>query len=206
MAEKYYISSNKYSLKERTTKRGKVYDVCFRVVTIDGQEKQKRLCGYTTKALAKQGYLEFVTENCTLVKNNPLKKKAIEKTTPLVGDLFREYIASLGNQNKQSVIYLKINEYELYIKHFYENTKIDKLTVEELYRWQDNLWRTKNEKTGDFFSYNYLSKIRMVFSSFLGWVQKRTATKTTSQRLKSQSADSLNEKCSFGHGNNLNNL
>ena len=173
MAEKYYISSNKYSLKERTTKRGKVYDVCFRVVTIDGQEKQKRLCGYTTKALAKQGYLEFVTETCTLVKNNPLKKKAIEKTTPLVGDLFREYIASLGNQNKQSVIYLKINEYELYIKHFYENTKIDKLTVEELYRWQDNLWRTKNEKTGDFFSYNYLSKIRMVFSSFLGWVQKR---------------------------------
>lgn len=173
MAIEYYISSNKYSLQERNTKRGKVYDVIFRVTTIDGEAKQKRLCGYTTKALAKQGYLEFITECCTLVKNNPLKKKNVEKDIPLVGDLFREYIASLGNQNKQSVIYLKVNNYNLFIKPFYDNTKIDKLTAEELYKWQDNLWKQRNEKTGEFFSYNYLSRIRTAFSSFLTWAKKR---------------------------------
>ena len=60
MAE-YYISSNKYSLHERQTKRGKVYDVIFRIITLDGIEQQKWLSGFTTKALAKQAYVDFVT-------------------------------------------------------------------------------------------------------------------------------------------------
>ena len=65
----FYISSTKYSIQERQTKKhGKVYDVVFRVVTLDGIEKQKRLSGYTTKFLAKQAYTEFVTEKCELVK------------------------------------------------------------------------------------------------------------------------------------------
>lgn len=58
MAAQYYISSNKYSLQERMTKRGKVYDVVFRIVTLDDIEKQKKLSGYFTKALAKQGWRE----------------------------------------------------------------------------------------------------------------------------------------------------
>ena len=41
--EKYYILSNKYNLQERKTKlRGKVYDVVFRVYTMEGKEMQKR--------------------------------------------------------------------------------------------------------------------------------------------------------------------
>ncbi len=52
MTEQYYISSNKYSLQERQTKRGRVYDVVFRIITKDGYEKQKRLSGFANKTLA----------------------------------------------------------------------------------------------------------------------------------------------------------
>ena len=148
MAERYYISSNKYSLQERMTKRGKVYDVVFRIVTIDGQEKQKKLSGYSTKALAKQAYMEFVTEKCELVKNNPLKKKKPQKEEPTVGELVRAYMATLGNINKTSVIYDKNNIFRNFILPYYETTKIADIKIESLYTWQDELWSLKNKNTG----------------------------------------------------------
>lgn len=155
------------------TKRGKVYDVVFRIVTIDGQEKQKRLSGYFTKALAKQAYMEFVTEKCELVKNNPLKKKSPQKEEPTVGELARQYLASLGNINKESVIYDKHNIFRNYILSDYENVKAKDVTAESLYIWQDNLWATRNEKNDKYFSQKYLTKIRGVFSTFLTWIEKR---------------------------------
>lgn len=172
--EKYYISSNKYSIEERKTKlRGKVYDIRFRVITLDGKEIQKKLSGFATKTLAKEGYLAFVEEYCTLVKNNPLKKKSPEKEKLLVGDLVRQYMATLGNQNKYSSIYDKNNIFRIYILPRYENTPIDNLTKEELSLWQDELWNTRNKKTGEYFSYKYLTNIRSFFNTFLTWVEER---------------------------------
>ena len=172
--EKYYISSNKYSIEERKTKlRGKVYDIRFRVLTMDGREIQKKMSGFETKALAKQGYMDFVQNYCTLVKNNPLKKKSADKEKLLVGDLIRQYMATLGNQNKQSVIYDKDNIFRNYILPRYEKTPIDALTKEELYLWQDELWQKKNPRNGNFFSYKYLTKIRTHFNTFLSWTEKR---------------------------------
>ncbi len=170
----FYISSTKYSIQERQTKKhGKVYDVVFRVVTPDGIEKQKRLSGYTTKALAKQAYAEFVTERCELVKNNPLKKRDPGKEIPTVGELIRQYIASLGNQNKESSIYDKRNIYDLFVIPKYGNTKITALTKDELYRWQDDLWATRNPRTGEYYSYAYLSKVRTFFGTLLAWAESR---------------------------------
>ena len=173
MAEKYYISSNKYSTAQRQTKRGKVYDIRFRLITLDGREIHKKLSGFETKALAKQGYLDFVQQYCELVKNNPIKKKSPDKARLLVGDLFRQYMATLGNQNKYSSIYDKNNIFRIYILSKYEETPIDKLTREELSLWQDELWNTKNTKTGEYFSYKYLTQIRSFFSTFLTWVEER---------------------------------
>ncbi len=171
--KQYYISSNKCNIQERQTKKhGKVYDVVFRIVTLDGIEKQKKLSGYSNKALAKQGYLEFITENCELVKNNPIKK-ADNKKDYTVGELFANYLISLNNQNKESVIYDKKNVFNLFILNKYKDTKITKLTKEELYKWQDELWATKNPKTNEFYSYKYLSKTRGYFASFLAWVESR---------------------------------
>jgi integrase len=175
MAIQYYISSNKYSLHERQTKlNGKVYDLVFRIVTLDGVEKQKWLRGFKTKTLAKEAYLAFVTEKCELVKNNPIKKKKDpSKEVLLVGDLVRQYMATLGNQNKASVIYDKNNIFRIFILSKYDKTPLDKLTKEELYLWQDELWQTKNPKTGEYFSWKYLIKIRGYFSTFLTWCEQR---------------------------------
>lgn len=169
----YYISSNKYSLQERMTKRGKVYDVIFRIITIDGEEKQKWLRGYKTKQLAKEGYLQFVQDYCEFVKRSPKKRTDPDKEVLLVGNLVRQYLASLGNQNKYSSIYDKNNIFRIFILSKYENTPISKLTREELSLWQDELWNTKNKKTGEYFSYKYLTQIRSFFSTFLSWAEER---------------------------------
>lgn len=169
----YYISSNKYSLIERMTKRGKVYDVRFRVVTLEGKEVHKKLSGFTTKTLAKQAYMEFVTEKCELVKNNPLKKKDTNKEDPLVGDLIREYMATLGNDNKYSTIYDKNNVFRMFVLPYYETTKIKDLTTQELAGWIDTIWSLKNPRNGEYYSYKQLSKIRGHFNVFLNWAELR---------------------------------
>lgn len=170
----FYISSNKYSLQERQTKKnGKVYDVVFRIVTLGGEEKQKKLSGYKTKTLAKQAYLEFVQEKCELVKNNPLKKKNTAKELLYVGELLKQYYAAMQNQCKDSTIYDRMHTLDAYVKPCYENTKVNDLTKEELYRWQDELWRKKNPRTDDYYSYAHLAKIRGFFSAFLTWVDGR---------------------------------
>ena len=173
MAVEYYISSNKYSLQERNTKKGKVYDVMFRIVTLDGLEKQKKLSGYATKTLAKQAYMEFVTEKCELVRNNPVKKRDVSKEEPLVGELIREYMATLGNDNKYTTVYDKNNVYRLFVLPYYENKKAKDLTVQELAGWVDTIWNLKNPRNGEYYSYKQLSKIRGHFNVFLNWAELR---------------------------------
>ena len=176
MAE-YYISSNKYSLQERQTKRyGKVYDVVFRIVTKDGEEKQKRLSGYANKTLAKQAYIDFITENCELVKNNPIRRqKRAEKGQEIITirDLSRTYLTSTRNQIKDSTIYEKEKIFESIILPRFGDFQLKHLTRQELYIWQDELWSTRNPKTEDYYSYKYLSKIRTFFSAFLTWCAER---------------------------------
>lgn len=169
----YYISSTKYSLQERMTRRGKVYDVIFRIVTLDGIEKQKKLSGFANKTLAKQGYTDFVTSKCELVKNNPIKKKNDLKSILFVNDLIRQYLSSIFNQNKDSSIYDKQNIYRLFVFPYFENVDIKKVSKEMLLEWQDSLWSKQNPKTGAFYSYNYLSKVRAHFSVFLEWCKDR---------------------------------
>ena len=173
MGAQYYIRSNKFSLQERQTRRGRVYDVVFRVVTLDGIEKQKKLSGYTTKALAKNAYLQFVTDCCTFRKNAPLKKQDAEKRVLTVDDLFPEYIAAMRNQNKESTIYDKYGIYKRHIAPALGGMAVESLTKETLYRWQDGLWRTKNHATNEFYSYKHLTNIRSVLHAFLTWAETR---------------------------------
>jgi integrase len=174
----YYIQSNKYSIYERKNSKGKkVYDVVFHVTTVDGKSTNKWLRGAESKALAKERYFAFVTQYCELVRHNPLKKKKADKEILLVGDLVRQYMATLGNQNKQSVIYDKQKVFDTFILPLYNDTPLDKLTKEELYQWQDDLWASKNSRTKTYFSYKYLSKIRTYFNTFLTWCEQRYGIK-----------------------------
>lgn len=183
----YYISSNKYSLQERMTKRGKVYDVVFRIVTLDGQEKQKKLSGYFTKTLAKEAYLEFVTQYCELVKRNPLKKKKdIDngKIEPIIKDLIPVYLSSLQNQNKESGIVNKITVFNSHLTPYFGEMKLRSLTTEVLYQWQDTLWGLRNPKTNEFYAYNYLFKIRATLNAFLTWCESRYGFQNPMRQLK----------------------
>lgn len=174
--KEFYISSNKYSLQERQTKRGKVYDVFFRIITIDGVEKQKKLSGYTNKTLAKQAYIDFITEKCELIKNNPIRQqKRIEKGQEIltIRDLVDTYLKSIRNQIKDATIYEKEKIFDLIILPRFADCQLKHLTKQELYNWQDELWSNKNPKTNDYYSYKYLSKIRTYFSAFLTWCSDR---------------------------------
>lgn len=176
MSKQYYISSTKYSLQERQTKNGKVYDVVFRCIDLEGNQKQKKLSGYSTKTLAKQAYADFVTANCELVKNNPImRQKRLEKGKEVVTikDLSEKYFLSVRNQIKDSTIYDFQNIFNKVILPKFGSHQLKDLTKQELLNWQDELWSTKNPKTSDYYSYKYLSKIRTAFSSFLSWCEGR---------------------------------
>lgn len=172
----FYISSTKFSIAERKTKKhGTVYDAVFRVITPDGEEKQKKLSGYPTKAAAKKAHAEFVSEHCEVMKGKrPTKKEARQKAEQqTVGELIQLYIASIANQNKESSIYDKKQCYDRHIIPKYGQCTPDVFTKEELYRWQDELWAMRNPRTGEFYSYKHLSKVRSHLSSFLAWLESR---------------------------------
>ena len=137
--ERYYISSNKYSLQEHKNSKGKtVYDLVFGITTLDGKRKQKWIRGFTTKTLAKEAYIDFVQKHCELLRYT--KQKNPEKEKLFVGDLVQQYMSTLGNQNKYSVIYDKYNTFRIYILPHFQDMDINNLTKERLYQWQDELW------------------------------------------------------------------
>lgn len=176
MDKQYYISSTKFSLQERQTKRGKVYDVVFRIVEKDGTEKQKKLCGYTTKTLAREAYTTFVTENCELLKNNPLRRQKRQedgKEYITIKDLSKAYFSAIRNQIKDATIYEKQKIFDLMILPHFGDCQLKHLTKQELHIWQDEIWSSKNPKTNEYYSYKYLSKIRTDFSAFLTWCSER---------------------------------
>lgn len=183
-----YISSNKYNIQERKTKlRGKVYDVVFRVVTEDGTEIQKKLSGYETKALAKTAYLSFVTENCTLWKQNPLKKKkAVEKgkSTFKVKELLPIYVNAIVNQNKESVVWDRKLILTNFVLPTFGEKQVNAITKEDLYKWQDELWQRKNPRTNEYLSSHYLLKIRQSFSMFLDFAESRYDVKNLLKEVK----------------------
>lgn len=177
MNEKYYISSTKANIQERQTKlNGKVYDIRFRVILPTGEETYKKLSGYKSKALAKQAHIDFITKNCEIVKNLPLKKeKAIAegKEELTVESLIPIYLTSMVNQNKDSTIYDRANVLNNFILPYFGNTKIADLTLPKLYEWQDKLWSTRSPRTGEFYSYSRLCNIRNTMAAFLSWVESR---------------------------------
>lgn len=188
MNEKFYISSTKANIQERQTKlNGKVYDIRFRVILPTGEETYKKLSGYKSKALAKQAHIDFITKNCELVKNNPLKKKkAVEegKDELTVENLAPLYITSMSNQNKDSTIYDRRADLNNFVVPYFKNTKISDLTPQRLYEWQDYLWNMKNPRTGDFYSYSHLSSIRGTMSTFLAWCEIRYGVTNNLRKVK----------------------
>ena len=88
---KYFIASNKYSLQERQTKRGKVYDVMFRIIDpVSLVERQKKISGLATKAKAKEAYLAFVAKSCEPIKMKPVRNRDTTKRDPTIDELIHD--------------------------------------------------------------------------------------------------------------------
>lgn len=172
--EQYYISSTKYNIQERQTKKnGRLFDVVFYITTLDGVRKQKKLSGFKSKTAAKEAYTDFVTKYCTLTKIAPIKKSEIATQIPTVSELVPNYILSLSNQVKESTIYDRKNILSNIILPMLGDLKMTELTKERLYQWQDQLWNRKNERTGKPYGYRYLTSIRSHFRAFLSWAEDR---------------------------------
>lgn len=173
--KKYFIITNKYTVRERITGNGKVYDIIFRVIqAVDGITKQKSLCGFQTKAKAKLAYMEWIQKNCsTEARPTPQKKVGTTKKDPTVSELIAQYIVSLQNQNKESSIYCKKKALDTWINPKIGSVCIKDLTKEKLQILQDEIWSSKNPKTKEFYTYKYLCNIRMHLSAFLNWVEER---------------------------------
>lgn len=171
---KYFIASNKYSLQERQTKRGKVYDVMFRIIDpVSLVERQKKISGLATKAKAKEAYLAFVAESCEPVKMKPVRNRDTTKRDPTIDELIQEYISTLPNQNKAASIYSKKLVYRIFVSPFFGDKHPKDLTKEALYKWQDTIWQMKNKRNDGFYGYQYLCNIRALFGTFLSWCESR---------------------------------
>ncbi len=176
MAE-YYISSTKCNIRERQTKlNGRVYDVYFRIVDQEGYEHLKKLSGFSSKTRARQAHTDFITQHCELVKGIK-KKKAEERrlaaADPLLTAMIEQYLTSLPNQIKESSIIAKESVFQCHVlPNFAPETKMSEFTSPVLYAWQDKVWSIRKED-GEFYSYNYLSKIRGHFAAFFEWYASR---------------------------------
>lgn len=189
MGALYFLSSTKYSVVERQTKRGKVYDCRFRLTTAEGKTVNKCLSGYPTKTALKIAYTDFVTKNCELLKNNPeaarrKKENATAADRSLnFADLYKEYMLSLRNQIKDSTLYEKDKFYRLYMRPYFDDKDVRDLTKIVLQDWQDKIW-AMTMPNGEYYSYKYLSNIRGYLSVFLVWVADKYEVPNQLEKVK----------------------
>lgn len=171
----YYIYSNNFSIQERQTKKGKVFDVVFRVITLDGEEKQKKLSGFKTKSLAKQAHAQFVTEKCEVTRVRPRKEEKSLKNEITVAELVPEYLQYLflHDKNKSSVLYEKQKYYQKHILPYLGTLPLSKVTKEDLEKWQDTLLGLTNPTTGQQYSGRYLQKLRACLNGLLSFGENR---------------------------------
>lgn len=171
----YYIRSSKYNIQERQTKKhGRVYDVVFRVVGKDDNiERQKKLSGYNTKAAAKAAYLDFVTENCELLKSVPVKKVGAGiADVRTLREVFEEYVEDWKSENKDSTIYDKIKVLEQWVFPSLGEKKMSAISTDVVEEWQRTLLCATN-KSGKKYSIAYVRKIKSHFRSFMQWYEEK---------------------------------
>ena len=69
------------------------------------------------------------------------------------------------------------------LPRFDPDTKMSTITSAALYAWQDAVWNAKDEN-GEYYAYNYLSKIRGHFSAFFEWYSSRYDKQNPFQKVK----------------------
>lgn len=174
MEEHYYISSTKYSLRKRATKKhGEVYDVHFRVIDPGTrEERQKKLSGYPTKRDAREAYTEFVTKYCELKKGYAIRNATSAEKAMTVSEIYPLFIASKRATIKESSIFDIESVFKYFVFPYFAEKRVQNITQSELYKWQDTIWQMR-KPNGSPYSYSRLETARSVLSSFLTWYERR---------------------------------
>lgn len=156
-----------FSYRERQTKKhGVVYDVIFRIIDENGFEKQKSLCGYASKTLAKQAFTEFMSTYIAPPKKYDRKSK-------LTFEFARDnYFGALKATVKESSLYTISGCFKTHITPYFAGRDMFTIKSEDVYNWQDALW-AKRKSNGQLYSQAQLKKIRSYFRAFVNWCSKR---------------------------------
>lgn len=169
MENHYFITSTAYSISERKTKKGIVYDVIFRAYKdINGAPIQKKLCGYETRRLAQRAHTDFVTRHCTLIEKAPRP----DKQRIIFDEAFENFIATSERTMREGTLYSFISTFRCYITPFFTGKDLSKLTKQDFYAWQDALWSMR-KPNGDVYSYDSLKRARAYLNNFLNWCTRR---------------------------------
>ena len=164
----YYIKSTKFSTRKRTTKKGEVYDVVFRVVDERGVQHQKTLCGYETPKLAAKAYRQFVTTQCT---EQPANLEVAKKRV-LFDDAYRDYITYLTASTKESSLVTVEGALRNFVLPAFAGRALDSITEGDLYRWQDGML-ARRKSNGQLYARGYVLRIQKRFKTFFAWAALR---------------------------------
>lgn len=169
MENHYFITSTAYSISERKTKKGIVYDVIFRAYKdINGAPIQKKLCGYETRRLAQRAHTDFVTRHCTLIEKAPRP----DKQRIIYDDAYNQWIGCAEGSLREGTIYSFVSTFKTFITPYFTKKNLATLTKNDFYEWQDTLWKLK-KPNGELYSFATLKRVRLYFNNFLNWCYRR---------------------------------
>lgn len=161
------MNSFAFSYRERhTKKKGLVYDVVFRIPDADGKLRQKVLCGFPSKKLAKQAYSDFMSSYVPPKRNKP-------QNQALTYELARDnYYAALESTVKESSLYTVFHTFRSNIDPYFKGRLMNSIKQEDIYAWQDIQW-SRRKSNGELYSQTRLVRVKNFFKSFVKWCVKR---------------------------------
>lgn len=130
-----------------------LWSVRFRYVEEDGQEKQKRLSGFSTKKEANNQYLDFVAKH-------KMNNKKIHQIT--FSELFDEFEKYYKTKTKPSTYYDLLSKSKL-IRPFFDKFEVRKISAKLILDWQNSIAK---------YSYNYKCHLRTILSGILRYAEK----------------------------------
>lgn len=166
--ERYFIKSNKYTVQQRQTAKGTVFDVSFRVVNMGGKTCQKYLCGHATKKDARRAYLDFVSKYCEPL---PTDFRPKEKTTT-IREAYAVYIKTKAPQLRESSVVAIDNAFRKHVLPLIGKRAINDFKTADARVFIDDMC-AKRQDNGKPYSQAYIANVRGFVYAFYEWLGDR---------------------------------
>lgn len=166
--ERYFIRTNKYTIQERQVANGKVFDVVFRMVSLQGRTLQKRLSGFESKKDAKRGYMDFVAKYC-----DPLPADfQPQKKSVTIRESYAVYIKTKAPQLRESSVVAIDNAFRKHVLPLIGDRGINDFKTPDARVFLDELC-AKRQDNGKPYSQAYIANVRGFVYAFYEWLGDR---------------------------------